>query len=597
MREDRRFWRSIRFKLVTVSLLLVLFSLELIGAYFVRTLTTSLVQSETQTVENQAHLMSILVAPQLEISNSSHNKHPLDTLTSMLSSLPQFMGGSVYILNRDGFVVDTSAGTALIGQQRTDSVSTEALLQHKTVAAIRFDPLSNQHLLTVAVPILYNNRFLGVVEYVVPIQSVYNTVHEVTKIFYTGSAIGLMLAALLGILLARTITRPILDATRQARVLASGDFSRRVHVGGDDEFGDLATAINDLTTKLEDALQTNQREQERLRAIITSMGDGVVAFNPEWQPLFLNEAARRMLQLRTNDSNAAIRLGLTEMKEDIREKIWVREIGQSILHVHVTALQQHQERQGYVAVIRDVTEQEKLIQAQRDFVANVSHELRTPLTSVKSYIEALRDLTPDEEDVRQDFLQVVSDETDRMVRLTRDLLLLSGLSKDSQRPRAVTYITMERLFAFAEQRFRIQANARELTFIVDPAPPATLLGDEDMLHRVLDNLLSNAFKYTPAGGIVCLSAHIENADEVEIIVSDTGIGIPPEDLPHVFERFYRVDKGRSRRSGGTGLGLALAREIVERHGGTIDMESEVNRGTKVHLRLPMVKDKGVGQYE
>lgn len=587
MHADRRFWRSIRFKLVAVSLLLILFSLELIGAYFVRTLTTSLLQNETQTVENQAHLMSILVAPEM----GSPGKRTLDSVSSMLSSLPQYLNGAVYILNRDGYVEDTSAGGALIGQKRTDSVSTQALLQHRTVAAIRFDPLSNEHLLDVAAPMSTNGRFVGVVEYVVPIQTIYNTVREVTRIFYTGSALVLVLAAILGIVLARIITRPILDVTRQARVLADGDFSRRVRVGGDDEFGDLAMAINDLTAKLEDALQSNLREQERLRAVMTSMGDGVVAFDIELTPIFLNEAARHMLRL-SSDKDAVEKMEL--MSEDLGDavgkRVLVREMGETILHIHVTAIYQDGQKEGYVAVLRDVTEQEKLNRSRRDFVANVSHELRTPLTSVKSYIEAMRDLTAEEEEVRQDFLHVVGEETDRMVRLTRDLLQLSGLERQGQVGEQKP-ILLEEWLTSARQRFRISASSRSIDLQFGPIPSGTVLGNHDMLDRVLDNLLSNALKYTPPGGVVRVEARVVDEQHVEVAVQDTGIGIPEEDLPHVFERFYRVDKGRSRRSGGTGLGLALAREITERHGGLIRIESEPDVGTTVRLTLPFQREE------
>jgi two-component system sensor histidine kinase VicK len=238
---------------------------------------------------------------------------------------------------------------------------------------------------------------------------------------------------------------------------------------------------------------------------------------------------------------------------------------------------------GYVAVLRDVTEQEKLNQARRDFVANVSHELRTPLTTIKSYIDAVREEGLDEP-TRARFLDVIAHEVDRMVRLTHDLLQLSGLET---RSRSIHRAPVE-LSAWLTQcveRFRMHAESIGVDLTLEMDGPVVVEGDRDLLDRVIDNLLGNALKYTTSGGRVAVRLRTEEGS-ARIEVSDTGIGIPAEDLPHVFERFYRVDKARSRRMGGSGLGLALAREITEWHGGTIRIESEVGRGTTVIVTLP-----------
>lgn len=612
--------RSIRLKLVAVYLLLILFALELIGAYFVRSLNASLIRNDTQTVLSQAKLLATIAAPEVAASakgqgtaagqgdksgnpaaqsQSQSQSQPSSqsnafgiggsTFTSILSSFPQF-NGTVYLLNASGVVEESSAGAALIGQKRTDSVATEALVSHNQAVAIRFDPLSGEHLLVVAVPMFSQHKFLGVVENVVPIQNTYTTVRQVTTIFYTSSAVVLLLTAVLGIILSRTITKPVLDVTRQARSMAAGDFSQRVMVQSDDEFGDLGNAVNDLTDKLEAALAENLRERERLRAIIKYMGEGLVVFDSDFNTTFSNDAALRLLASHESkdDSkdNFAELLGLNSSdKQDRADFAFVREFGDSLLHVHVTAIMNDGQLEGYVALLRDVTEQEKLNQSQRDFVANVSHELRTPLTSITSYLEALQEEAGDDADTRKRFLSVVEQETKRMVRLSQDLLQLSGLETKNavyseSEVDVVTWIQE------SIQRFDLQAKAQGVHLGLGSTDSAVVKGDRDLLDRLLDNLISNALKYTADGGRVVLSAQIEG-DEVYIWVSDTGIGIPEEDLPHVFERFYRVDKGRSRRRGGTGLGLALAREITERHGGHITIQSTVGRGTVVTVSLPL----------
>ena len=581
-------WRSIRAKFVIVYLLLILFSLELIGTYFVRSLTTSLIKNQTATVQNQTQLMATLVAPQV----ASGSAHGNNQLTPILTSFPQFLNGNVYVLNQDGVVLETSVGSALVGQKRADSVTTQALLQRRTSVAIHVDPLSNQHLLAVAVPMNYLHHFVGVVEYVVPIQSTYITIRQVTAIFYTISGFVLVLSAVLGTLLTRTVTRPVLDVTGQARKMASGDFTARVAVGSNDEFGDLAVAINDLTDKLEDALAANQREQERLRAIITSMGEGVISLDADFDPLFLNAAASRMMkQIDSWPGGIKAFLGVqgTETNEALNRFV-VRELDGQIIHIHLTPIERSSKIGGYVAVLRDVTEQERLNQSRRDFVANVSHELRTPLTSIKSHIEAVRDLRTDEEGTRQAFLGVIEQETDRMVRLTRDLLQLSGL--DTQKVQYVEAPISTVLWIHdAVLRFRFQAQQQNILLEATRVDDLLVLGDRDMLDRVLDNLLSNALKYTPSNGKIRIEAR-RRGREAMILVEDTGIGIPKEDLPHVFERFYRVDKGRSRRLGGSGLGLALAREITLRHDGRIEISSVPDEGTVVRVTLPLAEKEG-----
>lgn len=481
-------WRSLRLKLVLVYTLLILFAVELIGAYFVSALTTSLIRNQSNAAKSQAELMATLVSPQIGLNGKAISS----SMTNVLQSVPEFLSGTIYVLNQDGYVTYTTAGGALVGQKRTDTVSTQALLHHSDAVAVRFDPLTKEHLLAVAVPMNAHNKFFGILEYVLPIQTTYDTIRQATTIFYTGSIAVLMLTILLGIIVSRALTRPVLDVTRQARVMAAGDFSKRVEAISNDEFGDLVVAINHLADELDEAL----------------------------------------------------------------------------------------------------SEQEKLNQARRDFVSNVSHELRTPLTSVKSYIEALRDLRQDEEETRTSFLKVIDEETDRMVRLTRDLLQLSGLDRgesfDVRQP-----ISVHSLFAEMSQRFMLQAERQQLTLRVEiPETDIRLYGNHDMVNRILDNLVSNSMKYTPSGGVIDVYATIETS-HVILVVEDNGVGIPMEDLPHVFERFYRVDKGRSRRHGGTGLGLALAREMAERLGGQIHISSEPEQGTRVQVTL--ARDVGVSE--
>ncbi|TDY42406.1 PAS/PAC sensor signal transduction histidine kinase [Alicyclobacillus sacchari] len=577
-------WRSLRVKLVLVYTLLILFAVELIGAYFVRALTSSLIHNQAAAAKNQAQLMATLVAPQIQ----SDAKSVGTSITTVLQSVPQFLNGTVYVLNEDGYVMYTTAGGALIGQKRIDSVATEALLHHSNAQSVRYDPVSKSHLLAIAVPIELHGSYLGILEYVLSIQPTYETIHQATSIFYTGSMGVLVLTVILGMVVARALTRPVLEVTQQAQIMAKGDFSQRLVASGNDEFGELVASINHLADELDEALASNRLEQERLRAVITSMGEGVIVLDSSCKVLMMNRAARQMLRTAASEEDEALALlQLDEMANaDVSSGVrQVRVVGNAIFHVILTSIQRRGQIDGFVAVVRDVTEQEQLDQARRDFVSNVSHELRTPLTTVKSYIEVLRDLDDDEHATRQEFLGVIAEETDRMVRLTRDLLQLSGLDRGGPRAFALKLLHVQPLLAGVAQRFALQASRQQLTYRVHATEPSlAVYGDADMVNRVLDNLISNALKYTAPGGEI--EVRVKVAGEfVTFAVSDNGIGIPAEDLPHVFERFYRVEKGRSRRRGGTGLGLALAREMVERMGGEIRIVSEPNRGTTVYVSL------------
>ncbi|WP_067622143.1 ATP-binding protein [Alicyclobacillus acidiphilus] len=574
-------WRSLRFKLVLVYTLLILFAVELIGAYFVRALTSTLIHNQSSAAKSQAQLMATLVAPQLD-----SNAKGVDTsITALLQSVPQFLDATVYVLNQDGDVTYTTAGGALIGQKRIDSVATQALLHHTSAQSIRFDPLSKSHLLAIAVPIEPRGKFIGILEYVLSIQSTYDTIRQATTIFYTGSIGVLILTIVLGIIVARALTRPVLDVTRQARVMAEGDFSTRLLVTGNDEFSALGEAINHLADELAEALAANRMEQDRLRTIITSIGEGLIVLDANCNVLFMNRAARNIFHATEDpDVDPVELLGLDRLANDALESEArsVRVVGDTIYHVIVTGIYRNGQVEGFVAVVRDVTEQEKLNQARRDFVTNVSHELRTPLTTVKSHLEVLHDLDEDEVETRNQFLKVIEEETDRMVRLTQDLLQLSDLDRGAT-PNVQQPIAVVDLLDRVRQRFAVQANGLHLEFHVEhPRETATIYGNFDMVNRILDNLISNAFKYTAPGGSVRVTTFVYPTT-VSFEVVDSGIGIPESDLPRVFERFYRVDKARSRRLGGTGLGLALAREMAERMGGFIYISSEPDVGTTVRV--------------
>lgn len=578
-------FRSIRWKLVLIYLLLILFAMQLIGVYFIRSLNAYFLGNFSQTIHSQAELLAQLLPPFFSREGSGEVSADLENLAYSFSEITD---AEIDILNRNGVIIATSADRSSIGQKRVRTEVTRALSGTRD-EVVREDKQTGMRYTFLAVPVRDGGQVVGAVYLVAPMKSVYKTMSEINWIFYTGLLIALVLTVILGIALAGTITQPIVEITKKAKAMAKGDFEQEVAVKGDDEIGELGLTFNYLTHRLREALSENEMERDKMEAILTHMSDGVIAVSAQGKILLANPAAKNLLL--AEDENI-----LGQSLEDVLEidawegrEMRFRGPEGRILHAYASPLRGvGGERPGQVIVLRDITEAEKEEQRRREFVANVSHEIRTPLTTIKSYIEALEDGALRDEPLASRFLQVIHHETDRMVRLVHDLLQLSRLDEETE----AWNFTVEPIVPVLDQaaeRFAVQSRRQGIGLFVQAEPHLPLVRiDRDKIDQVLDNLLSNALKYTPEKGLVHVIAS-RREDEVWIKVRDTGIGIPKKDLPRIFERFYRVDKARSRKWGGTGLGLSIARQIIEKHGGRIQIESELGRGTTVLFTLPVWK--------
>jgi len=454
----------------------------------------------------------------------------------------------------------------------------------------------------IAKPVISGGKIVGAVYIVASMKEMYETIDRVNRIFVSGMLLALGLTAILGILLAGTITQPIKALTRQASAVAEGNFDERVPVFGNDELGQLSMAFNEMTDRLSEALSVNEEEKEKIASILANMSDGVLATDELGRVIVANRRARSMLGLEQIEGMTVSEC-LNIDKESIAETLQGKEFTllierpakddeESLLfRVTLTPIRRRDKGVvGAIAVLHDATEAEKLEQARREFVANVSHELRTPLTTIKSYAEALDDGALSDPPLAERFVGVIRSETERMIRLVTDLLHLSRFDS-KQAPLRRQMVDVEEIMEDVVDRFSLQLRQKAITAGVQVASnlPQVWL-DRDGIDQVLDNLVSNAIKYTLDGGRVNLSARLNEGGQLEIAVQDTGIGIPKKDIERIFERFYRVDKARSRGMGGTGLGLSIAREIIRAHGGTIQLESEVGIGTKVTVTLPVTQE-------
>ncbi len=400
---------------------------------------------------------------------------------------------------------------------------------------------------------------------------------------------GLFISVLLSFLLSKTMVIPIQRLTEGALRVAEGDFSRRIDVDSRDEIGELTDTFNRMARQLRDTLRQAENERNKLDTLFLHMTDGVVAFSRDGAVIHSNPAAAEMLgsAIGTQTRYGELFGEIAPLYEvlDVQDHVaGERQVGERYLEL-VMAPFDREQRGGVLVVIHDVTERRKNEAMQREFVANVSHELRTPLTNIRSYAETLSESAGDiPPSMQKKFLGVILGESDRMTHIVQDLLTLSRLDsgRDELRLARFPFLrAVQDLYHAVYMEAQRHSHTLELSV---PDEDTEIVADRERIVQVMMNIVSNSIKYTPDGGKILISAG-RQGDWVWMQVDDNGIGIPKEDRPRIFERFYRVDKARSRQSGGTGLGLSIAREIVLRHDGQLKLVDREGPGLSVRLEL------------
>jgi two-component system sensor histidine kinase VicK len=404
--------------------------------------------------------------------------------------------------------------------------------------------------------------------------------------------VGLLISLLLSFLLSKAMVGPIEKLTAGAERVAAGDFDSALPVESTDEIGVLTGTFNEMSGVLQETLAAVENERNKLDTLFLHMTDGVVAFDHDGKLIHCNPAARTMLRRQVDDRSTYDDLfgGVYPFQEMLA--IQRPNYAEAEMQVEGTALELYlapfsdQERGGVLIVLHDVTEQHRNEERRKEFVANVSHELRTPLTNVRSYAETLLDGGEDiPRDTADSFLGIIIKETDRMTHIVQDLLTLSRLDAGNAELILNRFSFREAIESVCQANaLAAQRHGHQLTCDIGGDLPL-ITGDRSRLEQVMMNIIGNAIKYTPDGGHIRVTAGT-GADAVWMEVADDGIGIPEKDRPRVFDRFYRVDKARSRESGGTGLGLSIAKEIVDRHHGRLFLVDREGPGITVRLELP-----------
>ena len=456
-------------------------------------------------------------------------------------------------------------------------------------------------LLYVALPIDDGGRVVGVLRLALPLAVVTASYATIHRVMLAGGLVALVVACAIGLFVARRVTSPVVEMQAIARRMSEGDFALRAPVRSPDEIGALGRALNTMAARLREKIQDLEQEQAKATAILDGMIEGVIAVDARDAILFMNERARTIFGLgaargerkpfleviRNVDLHAIFHESRAAGEGTVsRHELRLASPVERRLQVNAVPLRLAADELGVVMVLHDVTELRRLEQVRTEFVANVSHELRTPLTAIHGYLETLLAGALEERENARRFLEIVFRHTERLGRLLDDLTDLSNIELG----RVSLKLAPTRLDEVAESVLAIirpKAESGRVTLgsqLPSDLPPVS--ADRDRLAQIFINLVDNAVKYTPEGGRVTVSARPVAGGRVEVTVADTGIGIPPADLPRITERFYRVDRARSRELGGTGLGLAIVKHLVLAHGGEFWIESEPGRGTTVCFTLP-----------
>lgn len=602
MNKKRKFFQTINFKIPLLFIIILLISFQFIGVFFIGQLETQSVKNFKDQINTQVDFLVNNVSP---ILSEGREDDRTERLTQALETFSSVNRTDIRIIDTEEIIVaanfDYQQNT--VGTKTNELAIKNVLVNQQSFIEETYNANKKQHSYNIIKPILSADlsRVVGVVAVSADMNRVYEQTASTAQLFTQSAAIASIASFILAVVLSQGLTRPIEEIRQQAIRISEGIYNYPVTVFGQDELGELAMTVNELAVKVKDAQELTESERQRLDGVLRHMTDGVIATDRRGHVLLVNERALQLLGIEHQAAMGISVLRLLQirethtladlMEEDTEVMMYRRDgEGETILKGEFSIIRRETGFiTGLVCVLTDVTEQEKTEQERRDFVSNVSHELRTPLTSIKSYTEALSEGAWQDKQIAPEFLNVIQSETDRMMRMIGNLLDLSKID-GGQYKLDSEYIDFKRLvnhilnrFEFmlengeSEKKYRIlrEITSREVYVEVD----------QDRMTQVIDNIMNNAIKYSPDGGVITVKLE-DLHSRIVLSISDEGLGVPQKDLPHLFDRFYRVDKARSREQGGTGLGLAISKEVIELHGGKIWAESVENQGSTFIFELP-----------
>ena len=600
----RKFFSSIHFKIALVFTLTLLVTLELVGAFFVKRLEQQNLATFRAQIALPAYVNDSLTQQLISTDQTKANSD----IHTILTSINNASISEIEVIDSSGIIRGTSDINSQdeVGQKTTDA-NVKAALAGGKYTKNPIEERSGVRYQVVVKPLVSSSggesNIIGVVEVRASLETTYDNLNHISLIYFSASLLAVVLGVVMAVIISRSLTKPIAEINDRTTRIAQGDYSGGILVRSNDEIGQLAENVNALAVRIEETTNSTEFERRRLDSVLEHMTDGVIATDRRGSINIINTAALQMTGM--EDSNVALGQSILEVLQiadryNLRELLdnqdellldFSNEERQLIIRAYFSLIQRASGFiSGLVIVLHDVTEQQRIEEERRQFVSNVSHELRTPLTSVKSYVDALQEGAIEDPEVAKSFLAVAQDETTRMIHMINDLLELSRMDSGTMKLET-EYVNVGELFNYILNRFdMIIANddkpekyytiKREIT-----NSQIWVELDTSRFTQVVDNIMNNAIKYSPDGGVIT-ARMIDRKTEVVLSITDQGLGIPKKDLGHIFDRFFRVDKARSRAQGGTGLGLAISKEIIERFGGKIWVESSEGKGSKFSISLP-----------
>lgn len=599
--------KSIRWKLISLYFILVFVAMTIVGVFITEQLQKYNLSNVRRTLSDASNnLVNESIDPTIDIVTQKHEIQR----TLYNTTLPE--GYEISIIDISSGIIVASTNTNLIDKQSMTVLSVEVLLETGdsnpvSKLIVEDGPYRSRYQHMVFTYDSGMNKNTGYMIYArASLESIDELLNHAKGIFLNATFIALVVTIFLGYVISISITTPINELKNKAIKMSEGDFSQRAVARSHDEIGQLASAFNFLTEKLNETLIEISSEQNKLNTIIEHMDDGLIAIDESGEIIHHNLASEKLLGIRVENKQSfneiflplnngiSLQKIMDEAALNSSEKItnpFMITVNNKILKVSSAFFSDDDGiLNGYAVLFQDITERERLDNMRKEFVANVSHELKTPITTIKSYSETLLSGALEEIELAKNFVEVIIKESDRMTALIRDLLQLSHIDF-----KKVTWnfesVDLNCLLADSVEKMRLYYEEKQQIVRLHLCePPILIRADKNKLEQVITNIFSNAIKYTEPHGSIDISEKISD-DHIDILICDTGLGIPQEDIEHIFERFYRVDKGRSREQGGTGLGLSIAKNIMEAHNGTIAVNSTLNKGTTFILTLPFNKSK------
>lgn len=614
----KRYFSSIRVKFVIVYVLVNIISLQLIGLFFTTQLRTTNINTFEQNIMEQEKILNYHIREELDkdksnsLTESDNDTKSTDTKSSITKLVSEFNIQKlllVSVIDKDSKIVASSSKNGnddYLSKRSFDPQVNQVLKTGESAKKIQTNPDTNRRVWLYVSPIKKDNEVVGVVSLMADIESVYQDLVGITKIFTVGTILSILITTIIGFVASKTVTSSIEKMSAQVKTMASGNYGTVVGINTNDEIGDLAKVFNQISKRIKEEQDVTETERRKLATIIESMMDGIITTDTNGKVILINTSAGDMIDAPENEiligKDALKLLNISEYEsigeiieaedsllvnasEDDESLLLRAEFSKILKEENEDLSQVSTELEGYIIVLYDVTDQERQERERREFVSTVSHELRTPLTTMNSYIEALEEGVINDKELAPQFIDTIHKETTRMIRMVNELMQLGKMDiKEEHYDKE--FIDINKLIEQISDRFELTHPEKNFIKYI-PKTPIFVEGDQDKLTQVFDNIMNNAIKYSPNGKNITVRVRQNyNHNRVSISIKDEGVGIPLVHIDKIFNRFYRVDKSRQRTMGGTGLGLALAKNIVEAHRGRIWAQSREGYGSIIFVTLP-----------